>query len=110
MRRLSGDQVTSVSPGLEKVICRGGALPLLGTIQRSVDCSFSSYDGLVTEKTVQLPSGLGTGPLTRFISHIVSCVSARLEGSLMLPGSCAASEVAARRKAMLSLSLMAGTS
>src|SRR5258706_5562727 len=78
MRRLAGDHATSPSDDLVNVICRGSALPSLGTIQRSDDCSFSSYDGLVTEKTVHLPSGLGAGPPTRFISHIVSCVRARL--------------------------------
>src|SRR5207244_7017074 len=92
MLLLSGDHATSPSDPLVNVICRGSALPSFGTIQRSDDCSFSSYDGLVTEKTVHLPSGLGAGPPTRFISHIVSCVSARLDGILMF---CAASDAAA---------------
>src|SRR5438034_1800268 len=92
MLRLSGDHAMSPSDPLVNVICRGSALPSFGTIQRSDDCSFSSYDGLVTEKTVHLPSALGAGPPTRFISHIVSCVSARLDGILMF---CAASDTAA---------------
>src|SRR5213075_2377633 len=99
MLRLSGDHATSLSDPLVKVICRGSALPSFGTIQRSEVCSFSSYDGLVTEKTVHLPSELGAGPPTRFISHIVSWVSARLEGILMV---CAASGTAASaRKTMV---------
>src|SRR5258706_14274362 len=96
MRRLAGDHATSPSDDLVNVICRGSALPSLGTIQRSDDCSFSSYDGLVTEKTVHLPSGLGAGAPTRFISHIVSCVSARFDAILMSGASCAASDAAAK--------------
>src|SRR5205085_572611 len=80
MRLPSGDQATSLSALLVNVICLGSALPSFGTIQRSAVWSFSSYAGLVTEKTVHLPSGLGDGAATRFISHITSCVRARLAG------------------------------
>jgi hypothetical protein len=38
-------------------------------------CSFSSYEGSVTEKTTHLPSGLIDGEPTRFIPKSVSCVS-----------------------------------
>ena len=72
MRWLSGAQATSLSPGLVKVIWRGSAPPLVGTIQRSLVCSFSSYDGLVTLKTAHWPSGLSAGAPTRFICHITS--------------------------------------
>src|ERR1051325_2764168 len=75
MRFESGDQVTSLSPGLENVIWRGFALPSAGAAQRSEVCSFSSYAGCVTEKTTHLPSGLTAGAPTRGISHIDSCVS-----------------------------------
>src|SRR5437667_8299594 len=97
MLRLSGDHATSLSDPLVNVICRGSALPSFGTIHRSDDCSFSSYEGLVTEKTVHLPSGLGAGPPTRFISHIASCVRARFAG--ILTTSCAASAPATNRRA-----------
>jgi hypothetical protein len=75
MRRLSGDHDGSLSPAFNAVILRGAALPSAGTSHRSVDCSFSSYDGSVTEKTTHLPSGLIAGAPTRFINHMVSCVS-----------------------------------
>src|SRR3982750_2272725 len=108
MRRLSGDQATSLSADLLKVICRGSALPSLGTIQRSLDCSFSSYDGAVTEKTVHAPSGLGAGAPMRFISHIVSWVSARFAARRI---GCAAREIGTRRRmAMMIGRLMHRTS
>src|SRR5258708_35442032 len=77
---LSGDHTTSASAALVCVICRGAVLPSTGTSQRSELCSFSSYDGSVTEETTHLPSGLGTGAPTRFISQSASCVGAFLAG------------------------------
>src|SRR5260221_12186163 len=77
---LSGDHATSASAALVCVICRGAVLPSTGTSQRSELCSFSSYDGSVTEETTHLPSGLGTGAPTRFISQSASCVGAFLAG------------------------------
>src|SRR6476469_9709283 len=74
MRVLSGDHVTSLSIAFENVIFLALALPSAGTIQRSLDCSFGSYDGSVTEKTTHRPSGLIAGAPTRFISQSVSCV------------------------------------
>src|ERR1700682_2880490 len=76
MVRLSGDHVTSLSDDFVWVICRGAALPSAGTSQRSELWSFSSYAGSVTEKTTHLPSGLGRGLLTLFMSQSISCVGA----------------------------------
>src|SRR6185369_14502067 len=78
IRRLSGLHATPLSPPLVAVKRRGFALPSLGTIQRSETWSFSSYDGSTNENTTHFPSGLGTGAPTRFIIHIVSCVSGTL--------------------------------
>src|ERR1043165_2540180 len=86
MRRLSGAHATSLSADFVNVICRGSAPPSDGTIQRSLDDSFSSYAGLLMLKPPHLPSGLGTGVPTRGMSQSVSCVSARLAGILMMRG------------------------
>jgi hypothetical protein len=48
---------------------RGGWLPSDGTIHRSLDLVASSYDGSATLNTIQRPSGLASGPLTRVINH-----------------------------------------
>src|SRR5467141_2384823 len=74
MRRLSGLQSTPLSPPLVVVRRRGSALPSLGTTQRSPTCSPSVYDGSVTLKTIQRPSGLIAGDPTRFIRKTSSCV------------------------------------
>src|SRR5882724_5676567 len=92
---LSGDHVTSLSDALLCVICRGSVLPSTGMSQRSDDCSFSSYDGSVTEATTHLPSGLGTGVPTRFMSQRASCVGAFLAGMEIFCG-WATARVAAR--------------
>src|SRR5438045_7686979 len=75
MRCESGDHASSLSDALLNVIWCGAALPSAGTSQRSLLCSFSSYDGSMTENTAHFPSGEIDGAPTRFISHIVSCVS-----------------------------------
>src|SRR5260370_25090130 len=74
MGGLSGAHVTSLSAAFEDVRRRGFALPSDGTSHRSETTSFSSYAGSVTEKTTDLPSGLGSGAPTRFIRKSVSCV------------------------------------
>src|SRR6266508_154895 len=74
MRRLSGLQSTPLSPALVFVRRRGSALPSLGTSQRSLTCSPSVYDGSVTLKTIQRPSGLMAGEPTRFMRKTSSWV------------------------------------
>src|SRR5258705_10934427 len=87
MRRLSGLQSTPLSPALVFVSRRGSALPSLGTSQRSLTCSPSVYDGSVTLKTIQRPSGLMAGEPTRFMRKTSSwvlvwrCCAARGEAS-----------------------------
>src|ERR1041385_1405201 len=98
MRRLSGDHATSDSADFENVSCRGSAPPAAGTSQRSVDDSFSSYDGLVMLKTTHFPSGLGVGLPTRGMRKSVSCVSARFAGSMMMRGRSWATAAAATRR------------
>src|SRR6266487_2456176 len=73
-RRLSGLQSTPPSPPFELVSRRGSALPSVGTSQRSLTCSPSVYDGSVTLNTIQRPSGLIAGELTRFMRKTSSCV------------------------------------
>src|SRR6266850_915042 len=72
--RLSGLQSTPPSPPLVFVRRRGSALPSLGTSQRSLTCSPSVYDGSVTLKTIQRPSGLIAGELMRFMRKTSSWV------------------------------------
>src|SRR5258708_8116785 len=97
---LSGDHTTSASAAFVCVICRAAGLRSTGTSQRSELCSFSSYDGSVTEETTHLPSGLGTGAPTRFISQSASCVGAFLAGMTILGCAEASAErVMARAKA-----------
>src|SRR5882762_8023855 len=87
IRRLSGLQSTPPSPALVFVRRRGSALPSLGTSQRSLTCSPSVYDGSVTLKTIQRPSGLMAGEPTRFMRKTSSwvmvwrCCAARGEAS-----------------------------
>ena len=76
MRRLSGLHTTPLSPPLLFVSRRGsgGALPSAATIQRSLTCSPSVYDGSVTLTTIERPSGLNTGLPSRFMRNTSSCV------------------------------------
>src|SRR6267378_5096801 len=74
IRRLSGLQSTPLSPPLLFVSRRGSALPSSGTIQRSLTCSPSVYDGSVTLNTTQRPSGLIAGEDRRFIRKTSSWV------------------------------------
>src|SRR5258708_34674448 len=98
---LSGDHTTSASAALVCVIGRGAVLPSTGTSQRSELCSFSSYEGSVTEAMTHLPSGLGAGAPTRFISQSASCVGAFFAGMTILFGCAEASadRVTARARA-----------
>src|ERR1051325_2991559 len=98
MRLLSCDHATSLSADFVAVSWRAGALPSAGTIQRSFDDSFSSYDGLLTLKTTHLPSGLMTGLLTRGMVHSSSCVSAFFAAYLMMRGCSVCAIAAAARK------------
>src|SRR5258705_6175432 len=74
IRRLSGLQSTPPSPALVFVRRRRSALPSLRTSQRSLTCSPSVYDGSVTLKTIQRPSGLIAGEPTRFMRKTSSWV------------------------------------
>jgi len=73
----SGLHVAPASAPRLWVSRRGADDPSVITSHRSLDCSLGSYAGSVTENTTRVPSGLSTGPPTRFISHTSSCVIGR---------------------------------
>ena len=77
MRRESGLNTGLPSAALPDVSRRGGTLPSLGTIHRSLPFCASSYAGSDTAITIQRPSGLTAMAPMRFISQTSSWVIGR---------------------------------
>src|SRR4051812_17707211 len=77
MRRLSGLQTTPVSGRRVEGSRRVELRAVVSLSHRSESWVVSAYEGLMTETTIQRPSGLTRGAPTRFISQMSSCVGGR---------------------------------